>query len=399
MLVKFKNQQRINPIHNIIFKQTGSIKGSINYQKPENINKCISYLFKEDTALATPLEYGDRPTKQGRPKHNRDEVAVEYTKAIELAEQGNLDEAMEHIKDQDPKEYLKWAATFKEQLKAENKIRKYYELPDYSKATLSDTQKQVWELLQTTPKPRRIIWVSGQYGSGKSFLYQYIKSNHEYQMYDAGQSASLDNVAYGYDQEGVIAWDLPRTYDWEEKGNHIANVIEKFSDFGQSVTSKKYKGKTQQVRGHTIVFSNEPPIEQLAHRDIIHIELTNQRIKSKTKVKHKRSEASFEQAGACTNTMSVPKFNKIEPHSKEDIDTKSNSILNEEESSDDEIMLRAFSDEKSIDDIPMEYIEVLTYRGVTKYKVLYKNEKGQSKTKVCLTLSDAKKVFEENKTN
>jgi hypothetical protein len=92
-------------------------------------------------------------------------------------------------------------------------------------------------------------------------------------MYDAGQSASLDNVAYGYDQEGVIAWDLPRTFDFEEKGDHIANVIEKFSDFGQSITSKKYKGKTQQVRGHTIVFSNREPLEQLAHRDIVHINL------------------------------------------------------------------------------------------------------------------------------
>ena len=93
-------------------------------------------------------------------------------------------------------------------------------------------------------------------------------------MYDAGSTASLDNIAYGYDEEGIIAWDLPRTFNFTELGNPIASVIEKFSDFGQTITSKKYSGKTQKVRGHAIVFSNSPPIEQLLHRDIIHIDLS-----------------------------------------------------------------------------------------------------------------------------
>ena len=256
-------------------EQEGNINGSIEYEKPRSTGAVIKYLYKEETSVEPPIEYGERPNNHGghMKAKNQNENDKEYSIAIELAEQGNLDEAMEHIKTIDPQKYLQYKETYSENLKTENKVRKYYDLPDYSNATLSETQKEVWELLQTTPKPRRIIWVSGQYGSGKSFLYQYIKSNHEYEMYDAGQSASLDNVAYGYDQEGVIAWDLPRTYDWDEKSNHLANVIEKFSDFGQSVTSKKYKGKTQQIRGHTIVFSNEPPISQLQHRDIIHIEL------------------------------------------------------------------------------------------------------------------------------
>ena len=93
-------------------------------------------------------------------------------------------------------------------------------------------------------------------------------------MYDAGQSASLDNVVYGYDEEGVIAWDLPRTFNFQDLGNSMASVIEKFSDFGQSITSKKYSGKTQKVLGHCIVFSNSKPLEQLGHRDIIHIDLS-----------------------------------------------------------------------------------------------------------------------------
>jgi len=270
LVIKFKQQVKTKSIHSIIMKTEGKIDGLIDYKKPEHIGKCISYLFKEETSIEEPIEYGERPIPQGRPSADKE---TEYHTAIELAENGQLEEAMETIKSADPLEYIKYKETFKENLKTENKVRKYYTLPDYSKAKLSRTQQQVWDILQEAPKPRRIIWVSGEYGAGKSFLYQYIKSNHEYEMYDAGQSASLDNVAYGYDQEGVIAWDLPRTFDWEEKGDHIANVIEKFSDFGQSITSKKYKGKTQQVRGHTIVFSNSPPIDQLAHRDIIHVRL------------------------------------------------------------------------------------------------------------------------------
>ena len=270
ILLKFKQQVKINSIHNIIMETEGQINGSIEYKKPDHIGKCISYLHKQETALEEPIEYGERPVPVGRPQ---DEKEQDYKIAIEQAENGQLDEALETIKKTDPKEYLKFKETFRENLNTENKVRKYYNLPDYSKAKLTKQQQEVYNLLQTTPKPRRIIWVSGEYGAGKSFLYQYIKSNHEYLMYDAGQSASLDNVAYGYDQEGVIAWDLPRTFDFEEKGDHIANVIEKFSDFGQSITSKKYKGKTQQVRGHTIVFSNNEPIHQLSHRDIVHIHL------------------------------------------------------------------------------------------------------------------------------
>ena len=273
LVVKFKQQVKTRIIHNIIMNTEGKINGSIEYKKPDHIGKSISYLHKKESSLEEPIEHGERPVNQGRPCSSQDDKEPEYQSAIALAENGQLDEALDIIKSADPIKYLQYKETFKENLTTENKVRKYYDLPDYSNAKLSSTQQQVWKLLQSAPKPRRIIWVSGEYGAGKSFLYQYIKSNHEYEMYDAGQSASLDNVAYGYDQEGVIAWDLPRTFDWEEKGDHIANVIEKFSDFGQSITSKKYKGKTQQVRGHTIVFSNAAPIQQLAHRDIVHIQL------------------------------------------------------------------------------------------------------------------------------
>lgn len=287
IVIKLKQQVKIRIIHNLIMSVEGNINGSINYQTPKKINASIQYLKKQETEVedAPYLEYGEAPPE---PKHinnnyqsKQDIKDTALLEAIQLADNGgDIDEALEHIKQTNPRDYL----LYKQQLKntlledSNNKTRKKYELPDMSKENvkLTKKQEQVWELLQTTPKQRRIIWVTGQYGSGKSFLYNYIKNNHEYGMYDAGQTASLDNIAYGYDEEGVVAWDLPRTYNFIDYGDAIANVIEKFSDFGQSITSKKYNGKTQNVRGHAIVFSNHKPIEQLKHRDIIHIDLTEE---------------------------------------------------------------------------------------------------------------------------
>ena len=229
------------------------------------------------------LEYGEAPLDIGISKKNfkdKDEKDRELLNAIQLADSGDIDEALEHIKKTNPRDYLLYKQQLKNTLTEDNNIktRKKYTAPDMSKdnVTLNAKQQQVWDLLQSTPKQRRIIWVTGEYGSGKSFLYNYIKNNHDYGMYDAGQTASLDNIAYGYDEEGVVAWDLPRTFNFHDYGDAIANVIEKFSDFGQSITSKKYNGKTQKVLGHAIVFSNHPPIEQLKHRDIIHIDLSQE---------------------------------------------------------------------------------------------------------------------------
>ena len=268
---------RISGIHNIIMsfnEDQTQIKGTIDYQKIKNPEASINYLKKEATSIeGMPYqEWGEAPAKKIKNKNADNQQILDI---ITIAEQGDADEALAQLKQIDPMKYLQYKETFKTNLQTENKVRKKYTPPDLSKeaVNLKPKQQQVWDLLQTTPKQRRIIWITGNYGSGKSFLYNYIKTNHEYGMYDAGQTASLDNLAYGYDEEGVIAWDLPRTFNFTELGNPIANVIEKFSDFGQSITSKKYNGKTQRVLGHAIVFSNHPPLDILKHRDIIHIDL------------------------------------------------------------------------------------------------------------------------------
>jgi len=278
IVVKAKSQFRLNSLETIIREQEGTIGGHINYQVPKEFGACVNYLKKQDTSIdGKPfLEYGMYEKKLGRPSSKSKYEDDGYlSQAFADAKEGDVDKALDLIAEHDPKMYLQYLPTIKSNLESMNDNREYYDLPDISpeNVKLTPSQQKVWDILQSQPKARRIIWISGDYGSGKSFLFNYITENHPMRCYNAGQSASLDNVCYGYDQEGVIAWDLPRTYKFDDYGDALANVIEKFSDFGQSVTSKKYSGKTQKVRGHAIVFSNSDPIEQLAHRDIVHIQL------------------------------------------------------------------------------------------------------------------------------
>ena len=155
----------------------------------------------------------------------------------------------------------------------EEKPLKKWQPPVYTSdnTTLKPYQKKIWDIINTQPKQRQIIWVNGKPNTGKSFMFNYINENYEYGIYSAGSTASLDNAVYGYEEEGAIAWDIPKNYDYETFGNSLASTIEKFSDYGQYLTSRKYAGKKIQVRGHVIVFSNRPVLEQLKHRDIIEI--------------------------------------------------------------------------------------------------------------------------------
>jgi hypothetical protein len=278
ILIKLNTQIVIRKIHKTIMAQQGTIKGLIQYEKIKNYQASINYLNKQETSVegCELLEFGTNEMREcgGQKKEEK------YTEAIEQAKLGKVDEALEIIEKADPQKYLQYRQIYTENLKLSNKVRKKYTAPDFTKEhnKLTNSQQQVWDILQEQPKARRIIWVTGSYGTGKTFLYNYIKENHEYGTYDAGQSASLDNVAYGYDEEGVIAWDLPRTFDFEQLGKPIATVIEKFSDFGQQITSKKYSGKTNKVLGHVIVFSNHEPLEILKHRNIVHITLEKRNI-------------------------------------------------------------------------------------------------------------------------
>lgn len=275
IVIQLERNIRISAIHNIIKAQDGEQTGMIDYEKPKHIGKSINYLKKEETSVEGHpyLEYGEQPKMSVRQQNEDKEALLE---ALKKAAEGNTEEALEDIKNIDPMKYIQYKQQITENLTTENKTIKKYDLPsfDIKDVTLKPKQQQVWDLLQETPKARRIIWVSGQYGSGKSHLFNYINKNHSYGMYNAGQTASYDKVYHAYNEEGVIAWDLPRTFDFDNLGNYLTSVIEKASDFGQTVSANYRTNKTQFIRGHCIVFSNRKPLDTLKHRDIVHIDLS-----------------------------------------------------------------------------------------------------------------------------
>lgn len=251
-----------------IYKNIPQPRGAINFQVPKNNEAVIKYIEKEGNFI----EFGEKPVQVGSGKQSvdRNQGAQE---AIALARVGKIAEAMEVLVENQPMRVLEQGDNIRANLEKFNTARPKYDLPVYNKdnTTLKKWQQQLVDLVSTSPKKRRIIWVVGEPESGKTFIHDYLSNqdNYEYGLYDAGQCVSYDNVVYGYDEEGIIAWDFPMNYDWDNLSVPASSLIEKFSDFGTKVSSKKYKGNTKYVRGHCLVFSNREPLESLSHREII----------------------------------------------------------------------------------------------------------------------------------
>lgn len=258
-----------------IFKVEGNIGGSINIQKVKNSKATVEYIKKHGDFK----EEGSQPVSGGRPKGDMTPQEKLEQNLLEILSPDNTDSIetkIDTIRQNEPAYTIqhedKIKATLK-QLEQPVRLKWEYKIKTHENTILKPYQQKIWDILQTEPKQRQIIWVSGPPATGKSFIYTFIQDNYKYGSYSAGQSASLDNIVYGYDEEGVIMWDLPKNYNWsnEDLVNSLTTSIEKFSDYGQLLTSKKYKGNKVRALGHVIIFSNRAVLEQLKHRDIIEI--------------------------------------------------------------------------------------------------------------------------------
>lgn len=279
ILLIFSDKYRLKKIHNLINKELQNIgetiKGTIDYQTPKDILKVITYIKKDNNYK----EIGTIPVKTGRVGKqkltNLEETNLPYTQLLDIIETTNDKEAViEYYKKNCPRDY------FLHYDKIENRIdtllKPKHKKFSYVKQTINNTNFNLWQeelnkLLLEPPKPRRIIWIHGEAGVGKSFMFNYLTDNYEYGFYQAGQTASLDKLAYTYKEEGIIAWDLPMNFNFTDDNLRMAlcNVIEKFSDFGQIISSQKYAGTNIRVLGHAVVFSNSPPLKELSHRDVV----------------------------------------------------------------------------------------------------------------------------------
>lgn len=231
----------------------------------------LDYHEKDKGVLGPFVEYG-KWRCEGRPPTDADVKKRIYSRAVELAKEGSVVAAMDHIQSEDPREFLLNGKRLRENLEGLVPPKRRFLAPDLSGAKLRMWQQVLYEMLLKDPVPRRIIWVSSEKPNlGKSFVLTYMQQVYPFGVYEAGECVSLDKVVYGYSGEGVIAWDFPMNFEWEKFETPMAAVIEKFSDFGQRLASKKYGCKSSQIQGHVVVFSNRNPPESLAHRDVFWI--------------------------------------------------------------------------------------------------------------------------------
>lgn len=275
MMVKTTAPSTVKSIHKIIMSVDGDIGGSINYQKVETVKAVETYIKKggdyKETGTISTQKYNAQ---------NKRQLDIDLNEIYTNDE--NTENNLKLIMDRQPAYYTQYHAEIKAQLEEKENREKNTKKWEAPKHTIENTklrpyQQRIWEEINRPPKNRRIIWVCGRPNSGKSFMFNYIQENYEYGIYSAGSTASMDNAVYGYEEQGAVAWDIPKNYDFETYGDHLSSTIEKFSDFGQRLTSRKYKGKTCKALGHVIVFSNRKPLEQLAHRDILLIETDEDR--------------------------------------------------------------------------------------------------------------------------
>lgn len=276
ILIIFIDKSRLKPVHNIIKNLKIDIRGSINYQSAKDIQNVITYIKKDNLYY----EVGVEPIKTGKVGKQRTDATyqekqdIHYSNILSVIEETkDKEKALQYFKENCPRDYFMNSEKVESQIdKLLTPKPKKFNFIKYTdeNTTLNNWQLELFTLVQSSPKPRRIIWIYGDPGIGKSFMFNYLTDNYEYGVYSAGQSCSLDNLAYSYKEEGIIAWDLPMNFNFTDDNMRLAlcNVIEKFSDFGQIITSKKYTGNKVRILGHAVVFSNHPSPTELSHRDL-----------------------------------------------------------------------------------------------------------------------------------
>ena len=79
---------------------------------------------------------------------------------------------------------------------------------------------------------RRIIWCDPPPGPGKSWLYTLPTDCYDYGVYDVDKSASVA-ILNAYQKEGLVIWDLPKDYEYEEVEHALCTCMETFADFGR----------------------------------------------------------------------------------------------------------------------------------------------------------------------
>ena len=128
--------------------------------------------------------------------------------------------------------------------------------------------------LNTRPERRRVFWVVGEPGSGKTTFSSWLDepSNYEGGVLNLGSCCSVTNALHNYQQQAVVFFDYPLSFRWDLNADDVSQCCETFSEFGSCRQSTKYVGRRVRICCHCVVLSNIMPIQQVRHRDVVLIE-------------------------------------------------------------------------------------------------------------------------------
>lgn len=278
IVLEVKNQVAVRTIHkhfrNYATKHNLLVLGNIKYEKLKSCGAGMNYCKKDGKYV----EYGEPSTYTKTMATIHNEKDKQIIDAINKAEKGDTQEALNILKEASPLEYLKLFNTLETTLKnmAKTNVCGFDPPPNEVLDSPYLWQQQLITILESYPKKRRIIWVCGGAGTGKSTFFSYLMDNYKHKVCSCGTTLELNDLGHMYNGEGIICWDFPKEFfprDEKEKkevDKRLSNALEQFSNYGGYISTGKYNGKTTRIRGHCLVFTNRMVVpEGIKHKDVL----------------------------------------------------------------------------------------------------------------------------------
>lgn len=247
LCMQFKNQIDFHKIKQ--FLPTAHIEPCKDYRKAYN------YCRKSDSRIDGPWYYGELVASERKSK--LDEFIQSLEENPNLSKLGVLKSHPE-VSARHPQFCKEFISEVKSD--ARSKLEELDEAQPW--------QIELVKLVQSEPDRRTVHWYwSEAGGTGKTKTATYLQDCFNAFVIDIGKTS---DVAYSYDFEKIVIFDLPRVMK-DELFDHVYYLCEKFKD--GRLFSPKYESKIKKFNPpHVIVFCNREPEYCKMSSDRWHVE-------------------------------------------------------------------------------------------------------------------------------
>jgi len=223
-----------------------------------NLEHQLAYTSKEDTRVRPPVTWGEKPN-QGKRTDLHD-VAE-----LISATSGTITKKLKVAAEANPSAFIRYHRGFAA-------YAAITAAPERKLAPVVWREWQKWLLryLQKEADDRTILWVTDKTGGqGKSTIVQYLITNYPEDYILLG--GKVDAMAYAYDGQAVVFFDVPRTQLSEM--DYLYYFAEQLKN--GSVFSTKYESRQKTFKSpHVVFFANaEPATGKWSADRLLHLDL------------------------------------------------------------------------------------------------------------------------------